>query len=49
MNINAVKLFKGLIYHKRYGKINHSFQNKIFSILIDFEAIENINIAKIFY
>jgi DUF1365 family protein len=38
---NNIKLFKGHIFHKRYGKIEHSFKNKIVSIFINLTSLSN--------
>ena len=38
---NKIKLFKGFIYHKRHGIIEHAFKNKILSIFIDLTSINN--------
>jgi hypothetical protein len=43
---NKIKLFKGLIYHKRHGIIEHTFENKILSILIDLTGINNNKFIK---
>ena len=43
---NKIKLFKGLIYHKRHGIIEHTFENQILSIFIDLTSINNNKFIK---
>ena len=38
---HKIKLFKGFIYHKRQGIIEHSFENQILCIFIDLTNINN--------
>ncbi len=45
-NKYKIKLFKGHIFHKRYGKIEHSFKNKIVSILINLTSLSNNELIK---
>ena len=41
------KLFKGVISHNRFGKINHNFNNRIISILLDLKS-NNSNLPMFF-
>ena len=43
---HKIKLFEGKIYHKRYGKIEHSFENKIVSIFINLTSLSNNELDK---
>jgi DUF1365 family protein len=43
--LNSVKFFNGNIYHKRIGKIEHFFKNRISAVLIDLEK-EDENIQE---
>ena len=43
---HKIKLFQGKIFHKRYGKIEHSFENKIVSIFIDLTSLSNNQLNK---
>ena len=45
-NEYKIKLFKGHIFHKRYGKIEHSFKNKIVSIYINLTSLSNNELIK---
>ena len=43
------KFLKGLIYHNRYGKIEHYFKNRIIAIIVDLTSIsEERNLEKPF-
>ena len=45
-NEYKIKLFKGNIFHKRYGEIEHSFKNKIVSIFINLTSLSNNELIK---
>ena len=45
-NEYKIKLFNGHIFHKRYGKIEHSFKNKIVSIFINLTSLSNNELIK---